>query len=286
MSTVRTFLLDKTLLATRIYRDFPHQTTSVGLVVDQTMRYELSRFLEAFLVSVGCTEHLFLRVDAFVQENILHVIEINVELQDGWGVALNLLRASGHAPKFADDVRLPKEIIAYSEDYLPEFELAEYEFALLGREMRIAEWRDRPGILSKSVFDDKLYLAEFSRAWRGDRVRTPLAYTIDNTPWDALPENVVFKFREKYGERSRMARYSVARRNAIGKGRYMRMCYEEKTAVAQAYTEPLHLEDGSPTQAILMCSGRHVVTGYLQVAPPGTFVINDKLTRKGPLILT
>jgi hypothetical protein len=208
-----------------------------------------------------------------------------VELQDGWGVALNLLRASGNTPRPIKGTMLPMEIIAYSEDYIPEFELAQREFAILGHEMQIVGWRERQGVASKSKFDDKLYLAKFSRVWCGNLVRVPAIHDILSTCWDDLPDDVVFKFREKYGEASRKARYSVARRAQIGKGKYMRQCYNEGTAVAQEYTEPLRLEDGSATQAIILCSGATPVTGYLQVAPQGVFIINDKTASKGALVL-
>lgn len=285
MPKVRSFPLDNAIVAKRIYRDYPHQTTTVGCIIEEPMRRELASFLEGFLRFIQCDENIFLRLDVFLNDGVLNIIEINVELQDGWGVALNLLRASGNKPKPFNGAVLPAEIIVYNEDYTPEFQLAQSEFAVLGHIMRIVGWQERRGIPSKSKYDDKLFLAQYSRIWRGTLVHVPCMYSVENTAWEDLPEDVVFKFREKYGDASRKARYSVARREQIGKGKYMRQCYNTATAVAQKYIEPLRLEDGSATQAIILCSGATPLMGYLQVAPQGVFVINDKTASKGALVL-
>lgn len=285
MLTIRTFPLDDSIVARRIYRDYPHQTTTVGCVIAESVQRELTSFLEEFLRFINCDENLYLRLDVFLNSGVLNVIEINIELQDGWGVALNLLRASGNKPKPFSGAVLPREIIAYSEDYIPEFELAQREFAALGHAMQVVGWRERQDVPAKSKYDDKLYLAQFSRLWRGGLVHIPSMYSVGNTVWEDLPHDVVFKFREKYGEASHTARYSVARRTQIGKGKYMRQCYNAGTAIAQEYIEPLRLDDGSATQAIILCAGVTPVTGYLQVAPQGVFVINDKTASKGALVL-
>jgi len=276
------FLIDESVLAKRIYRDYPHETTGVGLIVEAQVRAELERFLRQFTKFVGTELSLFMRLDVFASRDALTIIEVNVELQDGWGVALNLLRASGHA--FDQVARLPAEIIVYNDDYLPEFELAQREALLFGHQLDLVSWRDRPGIPAKSVYDDKAFLSRFSRFWRGETVRVPAMYSVDDTPWESLPQDVVFKFREKYGNEARKARYSVIHRGDMGKGKFMRLCYNEGTAVAQDYVEPMRWADGSAAQGIIMCSGCVPATGYTQVAPAHTFVINDKSARKGPLV--
>lgn len=284
MPAIRTFALNSAEIAPCIYRDYPHETTPVGAILTESDRHELKEFLEAYLHFLGSNEHQFLRLDVFLGDDALNVIEINAELQDGWGVALNLLRASGNTLPACNDARFPTEIIAYSEDYMPEFKLAQNELARIGKHMHIAWWRDRPGVLSKSTFDDKMYLARFSREWRGNLVRIPKTYWAEHTAWEHIPDDVVFKFRHKYGEHARRAGYSVRRRADIGKGKFMRQCYAAGHAVAQERIEPFRLEDGSATQAIIMCSGHDPIAGYLQVAPPDAFVINDRATRKGPLV--
>ncbi len=284
MPAIREFALDKAVLAQRIYRDCLHETTSVGAILTESILHELREFLEAYLGFLGSEEHQFLRLDVFLGQQTLNVIEVNAELQDGWGVALNLLRASGNALPACNGGKFPTEIIAYSEDYVPEFELAKSELAFIGKEMQIAWWHDRPGIPLKSPFDDKMYLARFSREWRGDRIRIPATYWAENMAWEQLPDDIVFKFRHKYGEQARRARYSVACRADIGKGKFMRQCYTAGHVVVQERIEPLRLEDGSATQAIIMCSGHDPITGYLQVAPPDIFIINDRTARKGVLV--
>ncbi len=150
MLTIRTFALNDEVLAKRVYRDYPHQTTPVGLVMQEPMRRELTSFLGAFLDFIGCPENLFLRLDVFIKDDVLNVIEINVELQDGWGVALNLLRASGNKPRPINGTALPTEIIAYSDDYLPEFEHPKSQLALKRPAKQNVGWRERQSVSSKS----------------------------------------------------------------------------------------------------------------------------------------
>ena len=284
MPQLKEFGLDESVVAKRIYRDYSHQTTRAGLVVEKEIRDELHSFLSSFLDFVGSDHSVFLRVDAFAAASVLNIVEINVELQDGWGVALNLLRASGNTPYFNGSTRLPTEIILYREDYLPEFELAQQELALLGHQLEIVGWRTRPGVGAKGAFDSKMYLAKFSQTWCGKRVCVPKTYIADTTPWGDLPQDVVFKFCDKYGKPARKARYSVARRHEIGHGKFMRKCYLAGEAIAQEYIEPLRLENGASTQAIVLCSGCNPLVGYTQVAPPGVFIINDRTAKKGALV--
>lgn len=284
MPRVHTFDLDTSVVARRIYRNYTHETTVVGATIETTVCKELSEFLHAYLAENRCSEHVFLRVDAFVDADSLRIIEVNAELQDGWGVALNLLRASGNVPQ-RNRAPFPTEIIVYYEDYLPEFELAREEFRRLGHEMQIVSWRKRPGVLLKNPLDDKMCLARFSRLWQGSRVRIPRTYWNENTVWEDLPDDVIFKFRHKYGTHSRKAGFSVARRSDIGNGKYIRRCYAKGDVIAQERILPFTTADGSVTQAIILCSGYVPVTGYLQVAPQGTFIINDKTAQKGPLVL-
>jgi len=294
MPKIQTFRLDENIVADCIYKDFPHQTTPTGLVVERRVKDDLRQFLQRFLDYSGCPQDSFLRVDAFVRENSLEVIEVNVECQEGWGISLNLLRASSNIITFDKGVCLPCEIIAYSENYLPEFLLTQKEFVSLGHRMDIVGWQERPGVPARGEFDNKVYLAEFSRVWnslhpgwsgeynRGAQV--PTMYSVSDTAWDKVPQDVVFKFCNKYGTFSNRAKYSVAARSQIGKGKFVRRCYELREVIAQQRVCPLELERGLVTQAIIMCAGQEPVTGYLQVAPPGTFVINDKSASKGPLV--
>jgi hypothetical protein len=258
MFTIRTFTLNTSEIATSIYRDCPHQTTSVGMILTESARHELGEFLEAYLRFLGSNEHLFLRFDIFLGNDALNVIEVNAELQDGWGVALNLLRASGNTLPVCNDANFPTEIIAYSEDYLSEFKLAQSELARIGKEMKIAWSHDRPGIPSKSPFDDKLCLAQFSREWRGNRVRIPKTYWVENTDWEQLPDDVVFKFRHKYGEPAQRARYSVATRSGIGRGKFMHQSYVAGHVVVQERIEPFRLGTSTDDGVSAGCPSEHL----------------------------
>jgi hypothetical protein len=284
MPRVSEFVLDTSIIAKRIYRDAPHTITSTGLLIEPEVREEIREFLSRFLEFSGCNEHVFLRLDAFFDDTALTIIEVNVELHDGWGVALNLLRAAGRAPNFCPGAKLPQEIVAHNNEYLPEFELAREEFAQFGNELSVVSWRKRPKILAKHWLDDKLFLAQFSRVWRGRRVITPHSYWNENTSWDDRPPNGVFKCRDKHGAAATTIRHSVLDLSGVKKGKALRVFWESADAIIQERERPAQLEDWSPMQAILLCSRSEPLCGYLQVAPPSSFIINDKGTLKGPLV--
>ena len=281
---IRRFDMDHFIVAPVTYRDYPHQTTSIGVEIGEKVREELSQLLAGFLKFHGREEKgTFIRVDAFLSDVGLKLIELNVELADGWGVSLNLARACGKLVKLPTGTELPQRYVAYKDDYLPEYGLAISEFGMLGHDsMSIEEafWVSE----RKDLLDSKLCLEQFARTWKGEIVQVPRLYSVETTPWDSLPEDVVFKFTEKYGPEALRARYGVALRKKIGKGKHVRRSYNDSRAVAQERIVPYALLDGSVTQAIIMCSGSTPITGYLQVAPSGEFIINDRTGIKGPLI--
>ncbi len=278
------FDMDQSIVAPVTYRDYPHLTTPIGVEIGPKIREELRQLLAGFLKFHKRDEKgTFIRVDAFLSEDGLNIIEFNVELADGWGVALNLARSCGKPVELPVGVELPRRYVAYKSDYLPEYRLAISEFGKLGQNsMSIKEdfWTSE----EKDPLDSKLCLEQFARTWNGDTVRIPKLYSVETTLWESLPENVVFKFTEKYGPEALRARYSVAPREKIGKGKHVRQSYNASRAVAQERIVPHTLHDGSVTQAIIMCSGSIPITGYLQVAPQGEFIINDRTGRKGPLL--
>lgn len=286
MMQIRNFPLDESLIARSIYKSEPHVTTTTGIVLSSHVRGYFESVLEGFIRHAQCPEDSYFRIDAFVEYGCLRIIEINAECQEGWGISLNLLHAAGGVLAHGCAAYLPEEIVAYSDAYLPEFELAASEARRYSATIKIVPSAERPGVPSRTQFDNKLYLARYSRIWheRSALTRVPLMYTVNDTPWDRIPHNVVFKRCTKYAPDGTALRQSVVRRADIGKGRFIRSCYEAEDAIAQDWIEPLALSNGSVTQVILMCKGARVVTGYLQVAPPGTFIINDRSAKKGPLV--
>jgi len=284
MISFKDFEMDQSILAKTIYKNYPHKTTSIGLVIAMSVILELKSFLQGFLEFHNRPEvGRFIRVDTFFSEKGLQIIELNVELADGWGVALNLARASGNSVVVPANTSLPSRYIAYTSNYLPEYELAIDEFRQLGYNGIAIESRYYETEV-KDELDNKLCLERFARKWKGCSVKVPNMYSIETTPWEELPTEVVFKFAEKYGEEAIRAHYSVKPRDGIGKGEYMRKIYRRGRAVAQERILPSVLADGSVTQAIIMLSGSTPITGYLQVAPSTEFIINDRTAVKGPLL--
>ncbi len=305
MIQLNRFPLKSELVAPNIYGRYLHRTTDLGVLVPEEHRSELRRFLHEFLRFSGYPEKgVYLRVDAFMNQGQLQIIEINAHFVDGWGIALNLARAAGR-PVELNGASFPEIWTTSNEIYRPELELACQELTLQGyrcRTMpydevlqrtdtevywygRFNRYRDYP--LVRPTFgqdlDNKYNLARFSWQWESALVEIPLYYSQEVTDWDELPRNVVFKFCDKAGPEVARARSSVLYRDQIGKGKFVRQCYRAETAVAQEVIRPTRLDDGSLTQLIVMAAGSEPLTGYLQVVPAGTRIINDNSTH-GPLI--
>ncbi len=294
MISVKELCLNLDVLAITVYKDFSHKTTSTGVLISEKIREELIFFLKQFQKKTEYQfEDLFFRIDAFIGKGFINIIEINVELQDGWGVSLNLLRAADIKLPLYPNLRMPKIFIDYHNGYRPEFELACRELQLLGLSAKIisaTEYEDDPKPIYplKHDLDSKIHLARFSveEQWSNQYIKIPRMYYSKITPWDELPEDIVFKFCNKYGPEAIRARYSVIKRKDAGKAKFVKECYEKGSLIAQDRIEPLTLEDGSVTQVVIMCAGSQPVTGYLQVSPPQTIIINDKTAKAGPLLFT
>src|SRR3989338_7094869 len=191
---VERFSLDESVLPRSVYRDpfkgyeIAHKTTSWGLVLEDEVQDETGAFFDKLLI-----------------------LEVNVETQDGWGVALNLVRAAGVKVEIPPDADMPGEFIDYGDGHRAEFELACQELALLGCKAAIKEGELNPdpwfwGIpwsIPKHELDDKMYLARFASTWQGESVLVPKMYHRDEVPWEEIPEDVIFKFGKKYGPESR-----------------------------------------------------------------------------------
>ena len=285
MPQVRNFALNKEIIPERIYKAEKHLVVSTGIEIEFSVQEELRRFLREYLLFIGAPEPTYLRIDAFPRGDCIDIIEVNVELREGWGVGLNLARAAGLPVTVPAGVRLPERFICYSDAYREEFELAQGEFLLLGQNVHITAWR--PEICQRAselALDDKLHLARFAKVWRSALVRIPSMYVYPDVQYDEVPEHVVFKFRQKMGRLADTAGYSVITRSDPRFRKRIRTWYTDGDMIAQHRVAQMLLEDDSPVQCIIMCAGTEPVTGYLQVAPPDTFVINDKSARKGPLV--
>jgi hypothetical protein len=277
--------LDRTKLAASVYRGTSHRTSPWGLIVEQEVKRELEEFLKAFMSFVQCPLDSFLRLDAFPTPRGLTIIEINVELQDGWGVALNLLRAAALPLEIPAGIAMPERFVDYGDGHREELELACSELSLLAHSCSVVEQLLPEGMHpEKSEWDSKMYLARFRHFWAGQHVQVPMMYSVDFASWESIPPNVVLKFTHKYGPESASAGFSVLSREKAGKGRFLRRCYADGKLVAQEKATPALLEDGSVAQVVILCSGSYPITGYTQVAAPRTFVINDRTGAVGPLV--
>ena len=294
--------LREDLLPASIYGDAPYRTVPLCVQMPIVMQAEIQRFLQALLAQGGCAEEgTYFRIDAYLNRGVLWVLEVTTQYIDGWGIALNLLRASGNPitlpPAF------PSVWVLDNPLYRPEIELDAREIALATAGVL------EPHIVTPEVFDtrddlvywygwkapdhvrirpaygrfleDKIHLQRLSSTWSGDRVQIPPTYMIDERSWDDLPFPVVCKNRRKnvgvYGN------VALCQTRA-DTGKQARRAYERREAVAQAFVEPYRYDDVRPTQLEILCIGTKPVTGYILQGDPNAFVLNDRAAH-GPLIL-
>ena len=271
-------VLNRPMVAPSIYGDFPHFVTNLSLVIEREIKIELTKFIQEYATFLGAQEKYF-RIDLYFDQDYVYVIEVNVEVADGWGVALNLLRAAGCVP--IQGVTFPAVFPTFPDDPREtEFRLAVKEFALLNQNSSVEVFPER-------VFDpldNKIYLARFSDVWGGQRVKIPRLYWSGNATWEDIPQNVYLKFADKFCAEAKKSRYSAKPRSELGRAKQMRQLFREGRAIAQERVSPSLTVCGKQVQAVVMSSGLQVVTGYIQVAPANRTIINDKGTEKGVLI--
>lgn len=271
-------LLDRAIVASSIYGNSPHLVTDLSLVIEAEIRAELERFMQEYAAFLNAQDKYF-RVDLYFDRDQVYVIEVNVEMADGWGVALNLLRAAGCRP--CESATFPTTFPTYPGDPREtEFSLAVEEFALLGARASVKELPER----TFDPLDNKLHLARFSDVWEGQRVKIPRLYWNGNAAWEDVPQDVYLKFADKFCIEAIKSRYSAKPRSELGKAKQMKHLFTEGRAIAQERVSPSLTTCGKQVQAVAMCSGSQVVTGYIQVATAERNVINDKGTEKGVLI--
>lgn len=275
--------LDTTVVASSIYGDMPHIVEPLGLVIDQGARVELKEFMARFcaFVEIDDANKKYFRLDLYFDGVTLYVIEINVEVADGWGVSLNLLRAARRS-LYCSELSFPKTIPTFPGDLRQtEFELACREFDTYGHKAEIVTEDQR----LFDPLDNKLFLARFSHTWTGERIKIPRMYYHDVCSWENVPADVYLKYADKFCPEAIRSRYSAKPRSELGKARQMQKLYGEGRSIAQERVEAYRLPDGRQVQAVVLCAGCVPVTGYIQIAPPERQVINDKGTAKGVLVL-
>jgi hypothetical protein len=301
MISFRDFSLDPSIVAHVIYRDYPHQTTGRGVVLDSAVTSELQAFLAAFTASLGNDHKPYYRIDAYFDEESLWILEVNAAFVDGWGTALNLARASGIEVDLGA-LWFPENFTTLNPDYRPELALLVAELAVAGREHRIKKWP----VGSKTLvyvygridtnawscdgewepydglrLDNKLNLGLFRQQWDGEVVEIPRHYIGRCDQWEDIPNDVVLKFCDKGSEECQKARWSVSFGKPSGKAPFIKRCYRAETLLAQSFIRPTQ-EDGKNCQLVILAMGSELITGYVQYSQ--SRIVNDNSIH-GPLMI-
>jgi len=298
---LRRAAIERGLLPKEIYKGASYFVTELALFLSDQIRNELRILLSRLLKEAGVTEDgTFFRIDAYIDPEMRHlnIIEVNSHFVDGWGVALNLARAAGWRVALPTGV-FPKFWTLTDNVYLPELELACQELELLaGEKHDVVFWGEalglqqpvywygrfrREGFLQVvpkcgALLDDKIWLARVAREWSPNRVLVPKCYSVEETPWENLPTDVVLKVRRKWeNERAK----PVFRAELVS-GKGTRKAYQRGELIAQEVVSTLHIDD-RPIQAVIMCAGIEPVVGYIQHAHHKARFINDN-SEHGPLL--
>jgi len=292
------FVIDQPIVAPVIYGEHSHETTNRGVIISSDVIHELKRFLSGFNASVGVEQVPYYRIDAYFDEQVLYILEINASFVDGWGTALNLARASNIV---VDPTQLvfPKMFASNDMVYLPELELFMDELTVLGiNDHGICEWnggntddtiyiygrvgsKDQPRILPYDGLriDNKLNLGLFGLTWCSDIVKVPWHYINRFESWEEIPRKVVLKFCDKGSMECRRARQSVMFGRPSGKAPFLKRCYREETLLVQDIVQPAK-QNGDNCQLVILVIGDEPITGYVQYSR--SRIINDNSTH-GPL---
>lgn len=263
-----------------------------------------------FPIKYGSLKNYY-RIDCYFTEDTITVLEINAAFVDGWGTALNLSRSAGIKIE-SSKLQFPKKFGYYDDVYLPELKLFADELKIRGisepkifenwSEYREIECGDEiykqwyvygkqsrldnyvhplmmPTFDGKSVLDDKINLAVFSKEWGGKYVNVPKHYLARNTSWDQIPESAVLKFSDKHGKEAIAARQSVLVGKPQGKAKFLKECYMSESLIAQEYIKPSQYGDMN-SQLVILCIDNDPITGYVQYSDK--MIINDNSVH-GPL---
>lgn len=301
------FALDpRVVIAPIVYGREPHYTTSYGAEVSNQAMEELMLFVELYAEYLGVSNPFF-RLDVYITDNTLMVLECNTAFVDGWGTALNLSRATSIEIE-AYHLNFPSCLaldggLDNSKNYLPELKLF------------IAELRELdntnhhlctfPGDRSKCTGpvyvygrvndpnvwpinglanDDKRKLAQFASYWPGDLVQIPKTYTCIDTEWGAVPKDVYVKFTDKDSPECQRTKHSVLSGKPSNDASFWRECFNSGKVLAQERIRNPKIvlpgnHNGLQAQLVVLTNG-NVLTGYVQYGTGS--VINDNSIH-GPL---
>jgi len=287
------FDLDESMVAKTIYGNHPHETTKRGAILDRDIGLELRQFLSEFNAAIKTERPAYYRIDAFIDQEKLWILEVNASFVDGWGTALNLGRAARIfvEPK---DLVFPRFFAVENTIYSPELELLIAELKIRGLSGQFYDQpfltspnpiyvygrvgsRDYPNVLPYDGLrlDNKVNLALVSQNWQGHSLKTPKHYLQRWCSWEELPKNVVLKFCNKSSPECQRAGQSVLFGKPSGQAPFLRRCYRNELLLAQ---EPIPNPHGC--QLIILAIGDKALTGYIQYS--WQRIINDNSVH-GPL---
>ncbi len=282
-----------------IYQDQPHRVTPTGATISPGMGAELLEFIQQYAGSIGAGLNPYFRLDVYIRDDKLWVLEVNTAFVDGWGVALNLSRAA-KAPVGIDELFFPRCFGMESSDYRPELELLIEELRIAGRTRHhiCTPWsrpdcrgpvyvygRDDSALHWPEngwTLDNKLNLAWFSELWEGELVMTPKTYSA-TSDWADVPDNVFLKFVDKGSPEAIRAGFSVMPGKPAGKAPFIRRCYNAGDLIAQerVYGMRLPVEGRERQVQLVVLSNAQMLTGYVQYG--AGIIVNDNSIH-GPLI--
>lgn len=296
------------------YCPVQYRVEACGGLINRWQQDELERFVNEFLTFTRCeTINVYFRLDCYLVESELVVLEINSVSADGWGPAFHLARLATGRPRIRKDLYLPEFWTTYDPRFQPAIDLVCEELRTAGRMATPLSWDAALGTADKvfaylqqapahrpdhfipgkigELLEDKIHLARFSRHWHGDRVFIPTTYWCETSLLQTLKHRMgrlVFKPTRKVGDRNVdsvwFGRSSQQPREVVDALAYLR-----GEIIVQERVLPEEI-NGCPVQVILLF-GPHrtqdrllLAGGYLQIGSPGSITVND-MAAHGPIVL-
>ena len=282
------------IVAPSIYEWIQRKWTNNWVELSTKITEELDIFLSDYTQFIWQKRDSYYRIDAYFNEDIIYIIDINASFVDGWWNALNFSRSIWQEIDNILLEKFPQKMYLQEQQYRPEFQLCIDEMNMLWIDTQeIWELIDRYktyvyGTLPKTEnafpfdglrIDNKMNLALFAKQWKGTNIQIPNIITPTDIGWPDTPKDMVYKVSSK----SDISRDGWNVKIWKPKnGKWASRKWEQYKMIAQERVETMKNRDGENMQLIIMCANDVAVTGYVQSSTWEQ--INDN-SNQSPIIL-
>lgn len=280
------------------------------ITADETK--ELEKLVNMFVCfsKIRSFKGVYLRLDCYISNQMIYVLEINSTSTDGWGQGWHLSRISGLEDNH-QEVFFPQFWTTYDPRFQPAINLVISESHFLGYKFQSLEWNSASNINelvyaylqncshiypdnfvpSYYFLEDKLQFARFAQKWNGINVKIPQHFWFESDKFASLKRlmgKVVLKQRTK-DDSSNLKSVIFTSKNDYPGDIIDTLEYLNGNILMQEIVET-KTYDRHPIQLICLFAPStnfdylKLAGGYIQIADPKSRIIND-ISAHGPLLI-